>query len=195
MATLERLPINAAMSFETAGFLPTPRSRRNERLRPALSDLVPVANRIAGLTAHPGWWASLDEHTEAAYVRQALAGDWPATQDQAPGELALVCRPNLDVHSGLAGLYLTRHGNLRTDGIGVVLDRALARGRQADDALWFAALEVLPDPAELAARYGDASGLRVHPGPESVRYLWLDRAAQQRSLATQVLRGAGVMSW
>ena len=77
-------------------------------------------------------------------MRWALAGDWPTALERPTGELALVCRPDLDVYSGLAGLYRTRHGNLRTDGV--------------------------------AAGYGDATGLGVHLYPESVRYLWLDRA-------------------
>ena len=115
-----------------------PRSRHNERLRPTLADLLPAAARIAGLTAQPDRWASLKTRTEAAYVRQAQAGDWPDVEDRTPGELALVCRPNLDVYSGLAGLYRTRHGNLRADSVATVLGRALARGRQRDDELWFA---------------------------------------------------------
>jgi hypothetical protein len=96
-------------------------------------------------------------------------------------------RPDLGVYSGSAGRYRTRHGNLRVDGVAAVLHRALAHGLRADDALWFADLDPLPGPAELAARYGDAGGLGVHPGPESVRYLWLDRARRRarghRSLA------------
>ena len=111
-------------------------------------------------------------------MSRALAGDWPDIPDPAPGELALVCRPNLDVYSGLAGLYRTRHGNLRADGIAEVLGRALAHGRQRDDELWFGP-GPLPAPDELAARHGDATGLGVHLWPESVRYLWLDRAQQQ----------------
>jgi hypothetical protein len=170
---------DAGKSFETAGYLPTPRSRRNERLRPVLPGLLPVASQIAELdgSASRHGWTSLETRTEAAFVRQALAGDWPDIPDPAPGELALVCRPDLDVYSGLAGLYRTRHGNLRTDGVATVLGRALARGREPDDALWFGP-RPHPGPAELAARYGDATSLAVHPGPESVRYLWLDRARQ-----------------
>jgi hypothetical protein len=133
------------------------------------------------------WWGSLEAQTEAAYVRQALAGDCPVTPERGGGELALVCRPDLGVYSGVAGLYRTRHGNLRVGGVAAVLHRALANGLRADDALWFADLDPLPGPAELAARYGDATGLGVHPGPESVRYLWLDRARRRarghRSLA------------
>jgi hypothetical protein len=169
--------VDAGKCAEIASYLPTPRSRRNERLRPALAQLRPVNDRITGLTALPDRWAGMETRTEAAYVRQALAGDWPDIPDPAPGELALICRPNLDVYSGLAGLYRTRHGNLRTDGIPAVLSRALARGREPDDTLWFGP-RPHPGPAELAARYGDATSLAVHPGPESVRYLWLDRARQ-----------------
>ena len=184
-AVRRRLPVNAALVFTVAGFLPTPRSRRNEQLRPVLPDLLPHAARMAELSAplSRGWWASLESYTEAAYVRQALAGDWPAGRSAAAerpaGELALVCRPDLSVFSGLAGLYRTRLGNLRADGVAAVLGRALAHGLRADDALWFADLDPLPDPAELAARYGDATGLGVHPDPESVRYLWLDRARRR----------------
>ncbi len=167
-----------AMSIETASYLPTPRSRHNERLRPTLADLRPAATRIAELTVLPDRWATLETRTEAAYVGQALAGDWPDIPDRTPGELALVCRPNLDVYSGLAGLYRTRHGNLRADGVAAVLGRALAQGRQPDDELWFGP-GPLPAPDELAARYGDAVGLGVHLWPESVRYLWLDRAQRQ----------------
>jgi len=176
-ATLRRLPINAQVWFGVAAFLPTPRSRRNESLRPTLADLLPVATRVAELTApvSHAWWASLEANTEAAYVRQALAGDWPAARQRPPGELALVCRPSLDVYSGLAGHYRTRYGNLRADGIAAVLDRAVADGRRPDDALWFG-LDPLPAPAELAASYGEATSLRVHPDRGSARYLWLDRA-------------------
>ena len=170
---------DAGACFETASFLPTPRSRRNERLRLTLPELAPVAARLAELAnpVNTCQWTGPEARTEAAYVRQALAGGWPGIPDPAPGELALVCRPGLDVHSGLAGLYRARHGNLRADGIATVLGRALDRGREPDDALWFGP-RPHPGPAELAARYGDATGLGVHPGPESVRYLWLDRARQ-----------------
>ena len=94
---------------ETASYLPTPRSRRNERLRLTLPDPAPVAPRLAEKVAPANrcLWNSLENRTEAAYVRQALSGDWPAAPDPAPGELALVCRPNLDVYSGLASLYRT----------------------------------------------------------------------------------------
>jgi hypothetical protein len=108
-ALRRRLPLNAALALTVADFLPTSRSRRNEQLRPALPDLLPHSARIAELTAPANrrWWASLEAHTEAAYVRQALAGDWPTAPERPVGELALVCRPDLGVYSGLAGLYRT----------------------------------------------------------------------------------------
>lgn len=103
----------------------------------------------------------------------------PCPGPHTPGELALVvCRPSLDVYSGLAGLYRTWHGNLRADSVAAVLGRAPAHGRQPDDELWFGP-GPLPAPDELAARYGDDAGLGVHLWPESVRYLWPDRARRQ----------------
>lgn len=165
--------------FEPPGFLPTPRSRHLERQRLTLTDLAPSAARLGEL-ANPvcrSQWADLETRTESAWVRRALAGDWPEGPARAPGELALVCRPDFDVYSGLAGLYRTRHGNLRIDGVATVLGRALERGRERDDELWFGP-GPLPAPDELAARHGDADGLGVHMGPESVRYLWLDRAVR-----------------
>ena len=105
---------------------------------------------------------------------RALTGDWPARCPE--GEfLELVCRPNLDVHTGTAGWYRQRHGNLRRDGARAVLARALASGGQPDDALWFD-LDPVLGVADLAARHGDSRGKAVHFTAASVRYLWLDRA-------------------
>ena len=177
---------DAGPCYETASYLPTPRSRRNERLRLTLPDLAPVAARLADLVnpVNKCEWTGLETRTEAAYVQQVLAGGFPPIPDPAPGELALVCRPNLDVYSGLAGLYRVRHGNLRADGVAAVLGRALAHGRQRDCELWFGP-GPLPAADELAARYGDPAGLGVHPGPESVRYLWLDRWRDRAGLGAE----------
>src|SRR5262249_33553632 len=110
-------------------------------------------------------------------VRRAVAGEGPtAPVDPTADELALVCRPNLDVHGGLAGHYRERHGNLRADGGGAVLPRARAAGRRPGGALWFG--HPRPTAAELAARHGDPAGVRVRPGEQSVRYLWGDRKAR-----------------
>jgi hypothetical protein len=124
----------------------------------------------------PDRWAGLETRTEAAYVRQALAGDWPDLPDPAPGELALICRPNST--STPARLACTGPGTATcAPTASPRCSAALARGREPDDALWFGP-RPHPGPAELAARYGDTTSLAVHPGPESVRYLWLDRARQ-----------------
>jgi len=87
----------------------------------------------------------------------------------------LVCRPGLELHTGVAGRYRERHGNLRTDGGQAVLGRALEQGGRSLDTLWFGPQQ-RPPVGELAARYGDRSGQGVHFTEVSVRYLWLDRA-------------------
>jgi hypothetical protein len=60
----------------------------------------------------------------------------------------LVCRPNLDLHTGTTGIYRRRHGNLRRDGAQAVLERALG---------------------------GEADSRAIHFDAGSVRYRWLDR--------------------
>jgi hypothetical protein len=177
LGALERLQLDG-MAWLPATFYPTPRGRRNERLRPQLSDLLPLADRIRqasslGVEA----WADLAGHTEAAWVGRALAGEWPTWARHDGEVLELVCRPNLDLHTGVAGWYLTRHGNLRTDGPSAVLGRALQQGGRSFEALWFGS-DPLPPVAELAARHGHSDGQRVHFSADSARYLWLDRARQ-----------------
>jgi hypothetical protein len=79
--------------------------------------------------------------------------------------------PDLDVYSGVAGLYRTRHGNLRTDGTATVLGRALAHGRQPDDTLWFGP-GPLPGPAEPHVR-SPGRGSARRPGRRSSVAGWL----------------------
>ena len=162
---VRRLPVNAALCFTVASFLPTPRSRRTSSCALALPDLLPHATGIAELTApiNRRWWASLEAHTEAAYVRQALADDWPAEPERPAGEVALVCRPDLGVYSGLAGPYRTRHGNVRADGAAAVLDRALACGLRAEDAVGSPTLTRFP------ARLSWPPAMAMPPGWESTR--------------------------
>ena len=177
---LQRLRVEET-SWEPATYYPTPRGRRNERLRPRLSDLLPLADRIRQLSRfHGSAWANLEAHTESAWVTRALAGDWPPQLAEVePGHgdqgLKLVCRPGLELHTGTAGLYRERHGNLRSDSGHPVLRRALEQGGRSIDGVWFGP-DRLPAVGELAARYGDRTGLGVHFSEASVRYLWLDRA-------------------
>jgi hypothetical protein len=172
---LRRLEIDG-MWWGPADYYPTPRARRNEHLRPQPSDLRPIATRIPQISLFDhDIWANLEAHTEAAWVGRALAGDWPTWRRHAGEVLELVCRPSLDLYTGVAGWYRQRHGNLRSDEPQAVLGRALAQGGWPAEALWFG-LDPLPSVAELAARHGDRGGQGVHFSADSVRYLWLDRA-------------------
>jgi hypothetical protein len=172
---------------------PTPRGRRNESLRPRPQDLLPLADRIRQLSPfHGDAWAHLEAHTEAAWLARALAGDWPSQsaelEPRAGGQgLPLVCRPGLDLHTGVAGMYRERHGNLRSDGAHPVLSRALEQGGRSIDAVWFGP-DRLPVVEELAARHGDRTGQGVHFTETSVRYLWLDRARRARPTAASSRR-------
>jgi hypothetical protein len=196
LGALQRLELDG-MWWGPATYYPTPRGRRNERLRPRPSDLRPIAGWIRELSLFDHEvWANLEAYTEAAWVARALAGDWPPqlaeVEPRAGGQvLPLVCRPGLELHTGTAGLYRERHGNLRTDGARVVLGRALAQGGRAIDAVWFGP-DRLPAVEELAARYGDRTGQGLHFTETSVRYLWLDRARRAgRAVAVASSRGIG----
>jgi hypothetical protein len=183
LGVLQRLEVDQ-MWWGPATYYPTARGRRNERLRPALSELVPLADRIRTLSPFDrDVWANLEAHTEAAWARRALAGDWPPWTRHDGEVLELVCRPNLDLHTGTAGWYRQRHGNLRTDGPRAALAGALREGGRSLEARWFGP-ERLPSIAELAARHGDPDGQGVHFSADSVRSLWLDRAQPARPTTT-----------
>ena len=91
-------------------------------------------------TARPSSWASQAGIEEVE----------PGAGDQA---LPLVCRPGLELRTGVAGLCRERHGNLRSDGGQAVFSRALAQGGRSIDGVWFG-LDRLPAVGGLAARYG-----------------------------------------
>jgi hypothetical protein len=172
---VDRLELDET-SWEPAVFYPTRRGRLYGALHPELADLEPVAARVARSTSL--WrraWADLPALAEAAWVRKVATGSWPA-DPPGPKPIRLVCRPNLDLHSGTAGLYGRRHGNLRLDHTAAVLERGLAEGAVTDDVLFFGVREV-PAVDELAARFGDPDGGEVHFTPASVRNRWLDRMA------------------
>jgi hypothetical protein len=160
-------------AIEVAAFLPTARSRRYEAKRPTLDDLAPLVERIQALPGpffHGEQWLPLADSTEAAHVRRALEGTWPASdparEEDVGEELSLICRPNLDLYWGVAGRYRRRFGALRRD--------------DAQAALWFD-LDPIPAVRALAERYGDSQGSRVHLYAASARRLWLDRAQQLRA--------------
>lgn len=173
----------AQFAVQTASYIPTARGRRYEALRPALADLVPLVEWVRSLPGpcfHRAVWADLAAHTEAAYVRRALEGAWPASSEPRAEEIDLVCRPNLDLYWGTAGWYGRRYGNLRRDDAQEVLRAAMEDGGGSQDALWFA-LDPIPAVRDLAERYGDPGGDRVHFSPESPRSRWLDLARRQRA--------------
>ena len=91
----------------------------------------------------------------------------------------LVCRPNLDVHFGRAGLHGERFGNLRLDGVERTIQGALKACGRSLDELWVRPERLRPLP-ELAANHGRLEGDRLHFDAESVRYLWLDRMLAPR---------------
>jgi hypothetical protein len=179
LGALQRLQLDR-MWWGPARYDPTPRARRNELMRPTLSDLRSFASWVPQVSPFDhDIWANLGAYTDAAWVDRALVGDWP---EQPPGNervLELVCRPTLDLYSGLAGLYRQRHGNLRRDGVMAVLGRALAAGGRPAHALWFD-LDPLPPVAELASQHGDPHSQALHFTAASVRSLWLDRAQQAK---------------
>jgi hypothetical protein len=178
-AVLSRLKVEQEC-WLPAAFYPSPRQRRYERIRARLGDLRQFAPEIA---ARGDWykeqWTNLDGWTEGSWVSRALGGEWPKYPVRDANEVHLVCRPNLDVHFGRAGLHGERFGNLRTDGVEVTMRRALAAGGRYLDEIWFGPEQLRP-VAELAALQGSPEGDGLHFDGESVRYLWLDRMQRAR---------------
>jgi hypothetical protein len=166
-------------AITVAGYTPTPRGRRYEALRPELGDLLPIAQRVLDESL-PGRneWGSLESHTEAAWVRRARDGSWPAAETDycTSARRQLVCRPNLDLHTGTTGIYRRRHGNMRRDGAQAVLERALADGPISQEQLYFPG--PAPSISDLAALGGHADSTAIHFDAGSVRYRWLDRQRQ-----------------
>jgi hypothetical protein len=160
-------------SWEPAAFYPTRRGRRYGVLQPGLDDLGPVAERVHSRTSL--WrehWTRLSDFAEASWMRKALDGGWPSTNG-APAA-RLVCRPNLDLHAGNAGLYGAKHGNLRRDGARAVLQSALAAEPTGDAELFFGPARP-PAAHELAERHGNPEGREVHFAAASMRNRWLER--------------------
>lgn len=158
-------------------FLPNARGRQSERLRPTWPEVEPLVQQFDMIPETANWrrfWHELpNRHTEAWYVQQALAGTWPEEPDLSA--IWLVCRPNLEVYRGWAGYYRKRYGNLRRDGVEAVLGRAVADGPCSSDEIWLTQKQVVPVQA-LAARFGHAGGLRIHSGPTSICYWWVECA-------------------
>lgn len=168
---------------EIYSFVAHARGRRSEHLRPEWQDVQPLIEKLDNIPETELWrgfWHELpSKHTESYYVSLALEGAWPDEPELRSNWL--VCRPNLDVYRGLAGLYVKPYGNLRRDGVDQVLGRALADGLSSDDELWFSEKQLL-SVRELAECFGQPQSQRIHMHPGSIRRWWLDRA-QGRSYA------------
>ena len=170
-------------SWQPADYYPHARARRNEKLRPVVSDVLAIAGNIgAWSTLYREHWAAIKSWTEGAWVQRAMSGSWPRFESDVDFGLLLVLRPNLDLHFGRAGDYSERYGNLRRDGIDAVFEAALAAAERSVDEIWFRPTELLPI-AE-AARHGNPEGEGIHFSADSVRFLWLDRA-RRRDLPRQ----------
>jgi hypothetical protein len=175
------LELRVRMAFTVAGYTPTVRGRRYEALRPDLGDLLPVAQGVLketppdreALSSLRKAWSSLEAYTEGAWVRRARDGSWPETREWEGPHHRLVCRPNLDLHTGTTGVYRRRHGNMRRDGAQAVLERALADGAVSREQLYFPG--PAPSTSVLAARAGDAASTKIYFDASEVRDLWLDR--------------------
>ena len=181
--TLQAIGIEE-MSWEVAVYFPTARVRRYESLRPEEDDLLPLSDRIGRLTRFKkDRWGNLEAYTEAAYVKKALDSDgegdqeWIFGNSTNPEIIQLVCRNNLDVHSGNAGLYGHLHGNLKEDGTDQVFQNAVEYGMCPEESLYFS-VDAIPSVCEVARRFGNLEGKKVHFHPASMRWRWLDLALE-----------------
>lgn len=166
-------------SWEIAIYSPTVRGRLYEELRPELEEIASLADTIREMSLfYRDKWANLDACTEAAYYQKTLRGegeeqDWsfPASDDY----VNLVCRSNFDLHSGKAGIYGPRHGNLREDDMRQVFEKAVECGVVPDEALYFST-NLIPSVSELARQFGDPIGHKIYFLAPDMRRCWLDRA-------------------
>ena len=168
------------IGWHVADYYPIARLRHAEDRRPELEDLLPLADSIATSTKFDkDVWLDLGAHTEKAYVQKALngqEGDPPRWTFREGGQSNdIVCRANMDVHCGRAGLYGQLVGNLKQDDPGQVFRDAIAQCPYPDDTLYFST-EDIPPVHELAAAYGDPRGQKIYKHPASMRNRWLDLA-------------------
>jgi hypothetical protein len=163
-------------------FTPNARGRHTEPLRPEWRDVEPHVEKLDAIPEMCLWrrfWRELPQkHTESWYVKLAGAGTWP-DESWRREEVTLVCRPNLDVYRGEHGQFIRHYGNLRRDGIDLVLSHAVADGVSSYEDIWFPGDPVLP-VQELAARFGDAQSQRIHYASISIRDWWMDCARRAR---------------
>jgi MoaA/NifB/PqqE/SkfB family radical SAM enzyme len=179
LALFEELNIDE-IGWHVADYYPIARLRHAEDHRPELEDLLPLADSIAASSKFDSdMWRDLEAYTESAYVRKALdgrEGDPPRWTFREGGKSPdIVCRPNMDVYWGKAGLYGALVGNLRRDDPARVFSEAIAQCPYPDDSLYFSARDIPPIHA-LVQAFADPEGQRIYNQPASMRNRWLDLA-------------------
>ncbi len=166
------------MYWDIAVPFPHPRTRRyDERFRPEIDELLPLAQEIGCLTAgDKEIWGDLENYTEAAFYAKAIHNEQAEAQewvfDFKPG---IVCRNNLDVHTGYPGLYGPCHGNLKVNGAMQVLQQAMNFPRLTLESFYFDT-DYIPSPHEMAKQVGNPNGRKVYQQAALMRLRWLDLA-------------------
>lgn len=134
------------------------RLRAFEALRPTRADVEPIMEDLR----QTAWDADTQAHWTGRLM-DAGRDACPHTYESAgkgPSQRTLG-RFRITPELGVRELFFSRpavdHGNIGRDGIARVWRRVL----EAD-------LPALPEPEELAARYGDLQSERLHPGGDSV---------------------------
>jgi len=94
------------------------------------------------------------------------------------GLVELVVRPDLSAYRGRAGTYGTSYGNLRSDSIATVLERAMADGETTNLLSPYFAAPSIPSPAEAAQKVGNPDGQKLYFHAADVYTRWLDLALE-----------------
>jgi len=150
--------------------------------RPELEEALPYAEEIRQRSVVcKEQWASLSEHTEAAWYHKAMASGVDRKEWTFPlptGLVELVVRPDLSAYRGIAGIYGTSYGNLRSDPIATVLGRAMADGETTDSLPLYFSAPSIPPPAEAAQKVGNPGGQKLYFHAADVYTRWLDLALE-----------------
>ena len=179
--------------FGIASYFPYARHRRYDKSRPTLEQIAPHAKIIKSMDKHsPEKWDNLTDFTESAWVEQALEATgedaeirWTKWNDD--NVLQLVALRDLDVHDGDLSFPGNRYGNVKSDGLAKVFNRAEAAKAEGtyksptDVRNFFGEVEP-PQIAELAAQVGNRTSMRIDDSPRSMRLQWLDRLYSDRRL-------------
>jgi hypothetical protein len=170
--TLQALDLTSTI-WEPASYYPIARSRKYEHHRVALDDVMSVADQIAELSlCWKDKWLHIQEYTEARWTEKAQENTW--LERICPPVLSIVCRPNLDIFIGKAGLYGIYLGNGRQNTFESIFQKALEMGPVEDDQLYYKTATI-PPIQELARTVGDKESTAIYFQDFAVRYRWIDR--------------------